>query len=69
VPAPGGGVYVALNAKEFALLAGISYARRLERFRVAVSQNFRGLVFREDFADCAGLRLIARALAVVGVKP
>jgi hypothetical protein len=39
----------ALNAKEFAVLAGISYSSALEWFRVPGFPVFRGFVFWEDF--------------------
>jgi hypothetical protein len=41
----------ALNAKEFAVLAGISYSSALEWFRVPGFPVFRGFVFWQDFAD------------------
>src|SRR3974390_2105471 len=41
----------ALNAKEFAVLAGISYSAAREWFRLPGFPVFRGLVFWEDFTD------------------
>jgi len=41
----------ALNAKEFAVLAGISYSTAREWFRVPGFPVFRGLVFWQDFTD------------------
>ena len=41
----------ALNAKEFAVLAGISYSSALEWFRVPGFPVFRGFVFWQDFAE------------------
>ena len=50
----------ALNAKEFAVLVGISYSAAREWFRVPGFPVFRGFVFWEDFAEWrraqAGLR-------------
>ena len=39
----------ALNAKEFAVLAGISYSTAREWFRLAGFPVFRGVVFWQDF--------------------
>jgi hypothetical protein len=39
----------ALNAKEFAVLAGISYSTARERFRAADFPSFKGVVFWQDF--------------------
>ncbi len=41
----------ALNAKEFAVLAGISYSSALEWFRVPGFPVFRGFVFWQDFSE------------------
>lgn len=41
----------ALNAKEFAVLAGISYSTAREWFRVPRFPVFRGVVFWQDFAQ------------------
>ena len=41
----------ALNAKEFAVLAGISYSSALEWFRVPGFPVFRGFVFWQDFTE------------------
>ncbi len=41
----------ALNAKEFAVLAGISYSTALEWFRAPGFPVFRGFVFWQDFAE------------------
>lgn len=41
----------ALNAKEFAVLAGISYSSALEWFRVPGFPVIRGFVFWQDFAE------------------
>jgi hypothetical protein len=41
----------ALNAKEFAVLAGISYSAAREWFRVPGFPVFRGVVFWQDFTD------------------
>ncbi len=41
----------ALNAKEFAVLAGISYSSALEWFRIPGFPVFRGLVFWGDFTE------------------
>src|ERR1035441_3063919 len=41
----------ALNAKEFAILAGISYSAAREWFRLPGFPVFRGIVFWQDFAD------------------
>jgi hypothetical protein len=41
----------ALNAKEFAVLAGISYSSALEWFRAPGFPVFRGVVFWQDFAE------------------
>ncbi len=41
----------ALNAKEFAVLAGISYSTAREWFRVPGFPVFRGVVFWQDFAQ------------------
>ena len=41
----------ALNAKEFAVLAGISYSSALEWFRVPGFPVFRGFVFWQDFVQ------------------
>ena len=41
----------ALNAKEFAVLTGISYSSALEWFRVPGFPVFRGFVFWQDFAE------------------
>ena|SRR5436190_6726346 len=41
----------ALNAKEFAVLAGISYSAAREWFRVPGFPVFRGFVFWQDFTD------------------
>ena len=39
----------ALNAKEFAVLAGVSYATAREWFRLSGFPVFRGVVFWQDF--------------------
>jgi hypothetical protein len=39
----------ALNAKEFALCAGVSYSRAREWFDIPGFQVFRGVVFWQDF--------------------
>ena len=39
----------ALNAKEFAVLAGVSYSAAREWFRLAGFPVFRGVVFWQDF--------------------
>ena len=39
----------ALNAKEFAVLAGVSYSTAREWFRVPSFPVFRGVVFWQDF--------------------
>lgn len=39
----------ALNAKEFAVLAGISYSTAREWFRAANFPSFKGVVFWQDF--------------------
>jgi hypothetical protein len=41
----------ALNAKEFAVLAGISYSAAREWFRLPGFPVFRGVVFWQDFND------------------
>jgi hypothetical protein len=41
----------ALNAKEFAVLAGISYSAAREWFRLPGFPVFRGFVFWQDFTD------------------
>ncbi len=41
----------ALNAKEFAVLTGISYSSALEWFRVPGFPVFRGFVFWQDFVE------------------
>jgi hypothetical protein len=41
----------ALNAKEFAVLAGISYSTAREWFRLESFPVFRGVVFWEDFVE------------------
>ena len=41
----------ALNAKEFAVLAGISYTTARDWFRIPDFPVFRGVVFWQDFAD------------------
>src|ERR1700690_2416644 len=41
----------ALNAKEFAVLAGISYSTAREWFRLPGFPVFRGVVFWQDFAQ------------------
>lgn len=41
----------ALNAKEFAVLVGISYASALEWFHIPGFPVFRGFVFWEDFTE------------------
>ncbi len=40
-----------LNAKEFAVLAGISYSAAREWFRLPGFPVFRGFVFWQDFCD------------------
>ena len=42
----------ALNAKEFAVLAGISYSTAREWFRLPGFPVLRGVVFRGDFVEC-----------------
>jgi hypothetical protein len=46
----------ALNAKEFAVLAGISYSAAREWFRVPGFPVFRGIVFWQDFTDWRRVR-------------
>jgi len=41
----------ALNAKKFAVAAGISYSTAREWFRLPGSPVFRGVVFWQDFAQ------------------
>ena len=41
----------ALNAKEFAVLAGVSYSAAREWFRLPGFPVFRGFVFWQDFTD------------------
>ena len=41
----------ALNAKEFAVLAGISYSTAREWFHIASFPAFRGVVFWQDFVE------------------
>ena len=41
----------ALNAKEFAVLAGVSYSAAREWFRLPGFPVFRGVVFWQDFTD------------------
>ena len=41
----------ALNAKEFAVLAGISYSAAREWFRLSGFPVFRGVVFWQDFVQ------------------
>ena len=41
----------ALNAKEFAVLAGISYSTARTWFRVPGFPVFRGVIFWQDFVD------------------
>ena len=42
----------ALNAKEFAVLAGISYSTAREWFRLPGFPVLRGVVFWGDFVEC-----------------
>ena len=42
----------ALNAKEFAVLAGISYSTAREWFRLPGFPVLRGVVFWGDFGEC-----------------
>src|SRR6476620_9679754 len=50
----------ALNAKQFALLAGISYSAARSWFRLPGFPVFQGVVFWQDFVEwrqaCTGLR-------------
>ena len=57
----------ALNAKEFAVLAGISYTAAREWFRLPSFPVFRGLVFWQDFTDWrrAQLKLDTRSVEAV----
>jgi hypothetical protein len=41
----------ALNAKEFAVLAGISYSTAREWFHIAGFPVFRGVIFWQDFVQ------------------
>jgi hypothetical protein len=41
----------ALNAKEFAVLAGVSYSTAREWFRISGFPVFRGVVFWQDFVQ------------------
>ena len=41
----------ALNAKEFAVLVGISYSTAREWFHIASFPVFRGVVFWQDFVE------------------
>jgi hypothetical protein len=52
----------ALNAKEFAVLVGISYSTAREWFRAAGFPVFKGVVFWQDFTDWRR----ARALVIEG---
>ncbi|HOX59382.1 MAG TPA: hypothetical protein P5205_19630 [Candidatus Paceibacterota bacterium] len=56
----------ALNAKEFAVLAGISYSSALEWFRVPGFPVFRGFVFWQDFTEW---RRVQAGLGSGGLEP
>src|SRR5512138_1565559 len=59
----------ALNAKEFAVLAGISYSSALEWFRVPGFPVFRGFVFWQDFAEWRRRRAGLTSAAVEAREP
>jgi len=62
----------ALNAKEFAVVAGVSYSAAREWFRLPGFPVFRGLVFWQDFerwrATQTGLNEAERGSALNGTE-
>jgi hypothetical protein len=59
----------ALNAKEFAVLAGISYSAAREWFRLPGFPVFRGFVFWQDFTDWRRAESGVREKSVGNVSP
>ena len=54
----------ALNAKEFAILAGVSYSIARQWFRLPGFPAFRGFVFWSDFTDWRRKQIASGALVV-----